>query len=106
MYAIMEINIHHDGSIHHEIDSKTSPSLAAAGLSRLVRTDSSRLRPGGLRGKLCKQRLSDSFRAGNQITGFAPFSVGEAFVFLLIALLLAALIRFFVRMARGRGKRG
>ena len=45
-------------------------------------------------------------RAGNQITGLALFSVGEAFVFLLIALLLAALIRFFVRMARGRGKRG
>ena len=44
--------------------------------------------------------------AGNSVTGLAPFSVGEIFVYALIVFLLASLIRFIIRMVRGKGKRG
>ena len=45
-------------------------------------------------------------RAGNVVTGLAPFSFGEFFVYALIVLLLAAMIRFVIRMVLGKGHRG
>ena len=43
--------------------------------------------------------------AGNFVTGLVPFSVGEIFVYALIAFLTASLIRFAVRMVLGKEKR-
>lgn len=45
-------------------------------------------------------------RAVNTVSSFAPFSVGEILVYVLIVLLLAAIVRFVIRMARGKGHRG
>lgn len=45
-------------------------------------------------------------RAGNFLSGLAPFSIGEILVYALTVLLLAAAVRFAVRIARGKGRRG
>jgi hypothetical protein len=42
---------------------------------------------------------------GNRLTGLLPFSIGEFFVYALVILLLAVIIRFAVRMVRGKGQR-
>ena len=44
--------------------------------------------------------------AGNFRSGLVPFSVGEILVYALAALLLAAIVRFAVRMVRGGERRG
>ena len=44
--------------------------------------------------------------AGNFLSGLVPFSVGEILVYALAALLLAAIVRFAVRMVRGTDRRG
>ena len=44
--------------------------------------------------------------AGNFITGLVPFSVGEIFVYALVALFLFSIIHFIIRMIHGKGKRG
>lgn len=43
---------------------------------------------------------------GNHVTGIAPFSIGEALVYLLAVLFLFAAVRFTVRLIRGKGRRG
>ena len=43
---------------------------------------------------------------GNHVTGVAPFSIGEALVYLLAVLFLFAVVRFTVRLIRGKGRRG
>lgn len=45
-------------------------------------------------------------RAGNRLTGIAPFSVGEILVVLFLILMPAAFIRLLVRLIRHRGRRG
>ncbi len=44
-------------------------------------------------------------RAGNAVTGLAPFSVGELLVFLLAAALVILVARLVARLARGKGRR-
>lgn len=45
-------------------------------------------------------------RFGNGITSLVPFSVGEFFVYAVILLFAASLVRLAVRLIRGKGKRG